>query len=206
MSSQFKFNWSQFKFLNLILNCIKKKNRGTSSIQLNFLIHQLTVWTSSRFRKFERRGSLLSYNNAYWCNIQCMHWCLQMYLRGDFQSFYANSSMYCNTDHWMLLLIGQKKASSHSLVFTRHTRNRQTHDIEKSSGPTHLFKGTQAWDNFEFFWPKSNPYMPFINFRKKFRFFSFDFRQNFDVRTFPRWLSIRETNFFLRDIQKIFFF
>ena len=44
MSSQFKFNWSQFKFLNLILNCIEKKNRGTSSIQLNFLIHQLTVW------------------------------------------------------------------------------------------------------------------------------------------------------------------
>jgi hypothetical protein len=30
--------------LNLILNCIEKKNRGTSSIQLNFLIHQLTVW------------------------------------------------------------------------------------------------------------------------------------------------------------------
>ena len=44
MSSHFKFNWSQFKFLNLILNCIKKKNRGTSSIQLNFLIHQLTVY------------------------------------------------------------------------------------------------------------------------------------------------------------------
>ena len=44
MSSQFKFNWSQFKFLNLILNCIKKKNCGTSSIQLNFLIHQLTVY------------------------------------------------------------------------------------------------------------------------------------------------------------------
>jgi hypothetical protein len=43
MSSQFKFNWSQFKFLNLILNCIEKKNRGTSSIQLNFLIHQLTM-------------------------------------------------------------------------------------------------------------------------------------------------------------------
>jgi hypothetical protein len=31
--------------------------------------------------------------------------------------------------------------------------------------------------------------MPFINFRKKFRLFSFDFRQNFDVRTFPQWLS-----------------
>ena len=57
-----------------------------------------------------------------------------------------------------------------------------------------------------FFWPKSNPYMPFVNFRKKFRFFSFDFRQNFDVRTFPRWLSIRGTKFCLRDIQKNFFF
>jgi hypothetical protein len=48
--------------------------------------------------------------------------------------------------------------------------------------------------------------MPFVNFRKKFRYFSFDFRQNFDVRTFPRGLSIRGTKFFLRDIQKIFFF
>ncbi len=38
--------------------------------------------------------------------------------------------------------------------------------------------------------------MPFINLRKKIRFFSFDFRQNFDVRTFPRWLSIRGTQFF----------
>ncbi len=32
--------------------------------------------------------------------------------------------------------------------------------------------------------------MPFVNFPKKIPFFSFDFRQNFDVRTFPRWLSI----------------
>jgi hypothetical protein len=47
--------------------------------------------------------------------------------------------------------------------------------------------------------------MPFVNFRKKFRFFSFDFRQNFDVRTFSWWLSIRGTKFFLRDIPKIFF-
>jgi hypothetical protein len=69
-----------------------------------------------------------------------------------------------------------------------------------------VFKGTQAWDNFVFFLPKSNPYMPFVNFRKKFRFFSFDFRQNFNVRTFPRWLSIRGTKFFLRDIQKNVFF
>ncbi len=69
------------------------------------------------------------------------------------------------------------------------------------------FKGTQAWDSFEFFFlPKSNPYMPFVNFRKKFRFSSFDFRQNFDVRTFPRWLSIRGTKFFLRDIQQNFSF
>ncbi len=48
--------------------------------------------------------------------------------------------------------------------------------------------------------------MPFVNFRKKFRFFSFDFRHNFDVRTFPRWLSICGTKFFLRDIQKKFSF
>ncbi len=55
----------------------------------------------------------------------------------------------------------------------------------------HLLKGTQAWDNFDFFLPISNSYMPF---RKKFSF-SFDFRQNFEVWTFSRWLSIRRTNF-----------
>ena len=55
-----------------------------------------------------------------------------------------------------------------------------------------------------FFWPKSNPYMPLVNFRKKFRFVSFNFRQNFEVRTFMRWLSIRGSKFFLRDIQKNF--
>jgi hypothetical protein len=32
----------------------------------------------------------------------------------------------------------------------------------------------------------SNPYMPLVNCQKKFRFFSFDFRQNFEVRTFSR--------------------
>ncbi len=48
--------------------------------------------------------------------------------------------------------------------------------------------------------------MPLINFRKKIRLVCFDFRQNFEVRTFTRWLSIRGTKFFLRDIQKIFFF
>ncbi len=55
-----------------------------------------------------------------------------------------------------------------------------------------------------FFLSKSNPYMPFENFRKKILFFSFDFRQNFDVRTFPRWLSIRGTKFFW-EISKKFF-
>ena len=69
------------------------------------------------------------------------------------------------------------------------------------------FKGTQAWDIFDFFcWPKSNPYMPLVNFRKKFGLVSFDFRQNFEVRTFTRWLSIRGTKFFLGDIPKFFFF
>jgi hypothetical protein len=35
--------------------------------------------------------------------------------------------------------------------------------------------------------------MPLVKFRKKFRIFSFDFLQNFDVRKFSRWLSIRGT-------------
>ncbi len=65
------------------------------------------------------------------------------------------------------------------------------------------FKGTQAWDNFGFFWPKSNPYMHVVNFHKKIRFFSFDFCQDFDVQTFPRWLSIRGTKFF-GEISQIF--
>jgi hypothetical protein len=38
--------------------------------------------------------------------------------------------------------------------------------------------------------------MPRVNFREKFHFFFFDFRQNFDARTFPRWLSIRGIKFF----------
>jgi hypothetical protein len=39
----------------------------------------------------------------------------------------------------------------------------------------HLFKGTQAWNNFEFF----------LASIKKFRFFSFDFRQNSKFEHFP---------------------
>jgi hypothetical protein len=41
------------------------------------------------------------------------------------------------------------------------------------------FKGTQAWDSFEFFGLKSKPYMTLVNNRKKCRFFSIDFYQNF---------------------------
>jgi hypothetical protein len=48
--------------------------------------------------------------------------------------------------------------------------------------------------------------MPLVNFRKKFCLVSFDFRKNFEVRTFTRRLSIRGTKFFLRDIQNFFFF
>ncbi len=59
-----------------------------------------------------------------------------------------------------------------------------------------MFKGTQAWDNFEFFLPKSKPFMPLVNFQTKFWFFSFHFCQNFDVRTFSWWLSVHRTKFF----------
>ncbi len=49
--------------------------------------------------------------------------------------------------------------------------------------------------------------MPFVNFWKKFRLASFDFRQNFEVRTIQRWLSnehTRNQKFFER-YPKIFF-
>ncbi len=82
-----------------------------------------------------------------------------------------------------------------------------TQEPKKLCRSNSIFKDTQAWDNFDFFcWTKSNPYMALVNFRKKFRVFSFDFRQNFEVRTFSRWQSIRGTKFFWRDIQKKFFF
>ncbi len=42
----------------------------------------------------------------------------------------------CVSQHRWLAAIGQKKASSHSLVFTRDTRN---WDREKSSSQAHLF-------------------------------------------------------------------
>ncbi len=43
--------------------------------------------------------------------------------------------------------------------------------------------------------------MPFVNFRKIFCFFSFDFRQNFDVRTFPQiFLMSYPKTFFLHNL------
>jgi hypothetical protein len=78
------------------------------------------------------------------------------------------------------------------------------HEAREAIFQSTFLKGTQAWDVFEIFFFKSNPYMPLVNFRKKFRLVSFDFRQNFEVRTFTRWLSIRGTKFFL-EISKEFF-
>jgi hypothetical protein len=48
--------------------------------------------------------------------------------------------------------------------------------------------------------------MPFVNFRKKFRFFSFDFRQNFDVRTFFAVTEHTRNQIFLKRYPKNFFF
>ncbi len=54
-----------------------------------------------------------------------------------------------------------------------------------------------------FFWPKSNPYMPFVNLRKKFRFFSFDFISMFEH--FRGDWAYAEPNFF-DDLSRNFFF
>jgi hypothetical protein len=68
----------------------------------------------------------------------------------------------------------------------------------------HAVKGIQALNNLEFFFPKSNPYMPLVSFRNFFCFFSFDFRQNFEVRTFTRWKHTRN-QIFLDTYPKLFF-
>ncbi len=100
--------------------------------------------------------------------------------------------------NWKLLSHREILEAQGNKFFTVHVQN------NTGSHRPSFFKGTQAWDNLDFFLPKSNPYMPFLNFHKKFRFFSFDFCLNFYVRTFPRWLSIRGTKFFW-DISKNFF-
>ncbi len=68
-----------------------------------------------------------------------------------------------------------------------------------------LVKGTQAWHIFEFFLTLIKSLHALGKFSKKFCLVSFDFCQNFEVRTFTRWLSIRGTKFFLRDIPTKFF-
>jgi hypothetical protein len=69
-----------------------------------------------------------------------------------------------------------------------------------------ILKGTQAWDNFDLFLPKSNPYIPLVNFRTKFRFFYFDFAKISKFENFRSdWaVSIRGTKFF-GEISKNFF-
>ncbi len=70
------------------------------------------------------------------------------------------------------------------------------------------FKGTQAWDNFLFFLPKSNPNMPFVNFRKKFRFIFLRFSPEFrclNISAVTEHTLNGWTKFFLRDVQKKFF-
>ena len=56
------------------------------------------------------------------------------------------------------------------------------------------------------FWPKSNPYMPFVNFRKKFASFPSIFARISMFEHIRGDWAYAEQNFLLRDIQKIFFF
>ncbi len=70
--------------------------------------------------------------------------------------------------------------------------------------PPHL-KGTQVWDNFEFFLPKSNPSMPSVNFRKKIRFFSSIFARISMFEHFRGDWAYAEPNIF-DDLSKNFFF
>ncbi len=46
--------------------------------------------------------------------------------------------------------------------------------LHTSASKQERFKGTQAWDNLNFFLPKLKPLMALVNFRKKFRLFSFE--------------------------------
>ncbi len=51
-----------------------------------------------------------------------------------------------------------------------------------------------------FFLPKANLFLALV----RFQFFSFDFCQNFDVRTLPRWLSILKIKFYWWAIKNFF--
>ncbi len=68
-------------------------------------------------------------------------------------------------------------------------------------------KDTQAWDNFEFFFlPKSNPYMPFVNFRKNFDSFPLIFARISMFQHFRSDWAYAEPNFFWEITKNIFFF
>ncbi len=60
-SSWLKINWSQLKIFSSELNCIEEKNRGTFSIQLKILIHQLTVYLSTEWTSLGVRFILQNY-------------------------------------------------------------------------------------------------------------------------------------------------
>ncbi len=57
-----------------------------------------------------------------------------------------------------------------------------------------------------FLWTKIKSLYCLGKFSKKNLLLFLRFSPDFEVRTFSRWLSIRGTKFFWRDIQKIFFF
>jgi hypothetical protein len=58
-----------------------------------------------------------------------------------------------------------------------------------------------------FLWPKSKPYTYDLGkYSKKIQFFSFDFRQNFDVWTFSLWLSEHTQNKFFVAMDPHFFY
>ncbi len=67
-----------------------------------------------------------------------------------------------------------------------------------------VIKGTQAWDNFEFFLPKSKHYVAFVNFWKFFWFFSFDFARISMFEHFRDDWAYAEPNYF-GELSKIFF-
>ena len=53
-----------------------------------------------------------------------------------------------------------------------------------------------------FFWPKSKPYMPLVNFQKKFDSFPSIFARISMFEHISRWLSKREIKFFWSAIKK----
>ncbi len=76
---------------------------------------------------------------------------------------------------------------------------RVPHFLNILSGSSTLFKGTQAWDNFEFFFDLNQ-------ILTKFRFFSFDFSRISMFEHFRGDLAYAEPNFFWEISQKFFFF